>query len=141
MANVLAVPAFEVGAPVTVLVAVKACDLTFHLNLWRRRERNRRSLFYLKCDAASKRLTMRLRKRCRGDVAWLPTASTSTTDPSFSILIRTLNITSSAGAMLTCAESDQSAPCLRSISSVRAIGRASTVWPQPVVVVARNREL
>src|SRR3989442_6856340 len=34
-----------------------------------------------------------------------------------------------------------SAPCLRRISSVRSIGKASTVWPRPVVVVARNSEL
>src|SRR5690242_19084675 len=32
-------------------------------------------------------------------------------------------------------------PCLRRISSVLSMGRASTVWPCPVVVVARRREL
>jgi len=34
-----------------------------------------------------------------------------------------------------------SAPCRRSISIVRSIGKASTVCPRPVVVVARNSEL
>src|SRR6266705_3613075 len=33
------------------------------------------------------------------------------------------------------------APCFRSISSVRSIGRASTVRPRPVIVAARKREL